>query len=47
MGARPVRRAVQRHVEDPLAEAVIADYRHTLTQALLNVKNGKLTVTCM
>ncbi len=46
-GARNMRRYIQRHVEDPLAEAVIADYRHTLTQALLNVKNGKLTVTCM
>ncbi len=46
-GARNMRRYIQRHVEDPLAEAVIADYRHTLTQALLNMKNGKLTVTCM
>ena len=46
-GARNMRRYIQRHVEDPLAEAVIADYRHALTQALLNVKNGKLTVTCM
>ncbi len=46
-GARNMRRYIQRHVEDPLAEAVIADYNHSLTQALLHVKGGELKVTCM
>lgn len=46
-GARHMRRYIQRHVEDPLAEAVIADYTHTLSHILLNVTDGKLTVTCM
>ena len=43
-GARNMRRYIQRHVEDPLAEAVIADYTHTLTQVRLCVQDGVLTV---
>ncbi len=43
-GARNMRRYIQRHVEDPLAEAVIADYTHTLTQVRLCVQDGALTV---
>ena len=46
-GARNMRRYIQRHVEDPIAEAVIADYHHSLTRIQLHVKDGELKVTCM
>lgn len=46
-GARNMRRYIQRHVEDPLAEAVIADYTHSLSQIRLQVKDGELKITCM
>ena len=46
-GARNMRRYIQRHVEDAIAEAVIADYAHQLSQILLNVKDGEIKVTCM
>ncbi len=46
-GARNMRRYIQRHVEDPIAEAVIADYGRTLSQVRLHIKNGKLTVSTM
>ena len=46
-GARNMRRYIQRHVEDAIAEAVIADYTHQLTQILVNVKDGEINVTCM
>ena len=46
-GARNMRRYIQRNVEDPLAEAVIADYCHTLSQVRLCVRDGKLAVDAM
>lgn len=46
-GARNMRRYIQRHVEDPLAERIIADYTHTLTQACLTVSEGTLCVQAM
>ena len=46
-GARNMRRYIQRHVEDPIAEAVIADYQHELSQIKLHIKNGRLTVTTL
>ena len=46
-GARNMRRYIQRHVEDAIAETVIADYSHRLTQILVNVKDGEIKVTCM
>ncbi len=46
-GARHMRRYIQRHVEDPVAEAVIADYAHSLSQISLHVKDGELKVSCM
>ena len=46
-GARNMRRYIQRHVEDAIAEAVIADYTHNLSQILLNVQDGEIKVTCM
>ena len=42
-----MRRYIQRHVEDPIAEAVIADYQHELSQIKLHIKNGRLTVTTL
>ena len=45
-GARNMRRYIQRHVEDPLAEAVIADYEHTIKHIRLSVANGELSVVC-
>ena len=46
-GARNMRRYIQRNVEDAIAEAVIADYTHSLSQILVHVKDGELKVTCM
>ena len=46
-GARNMRRYIQRHVEDPIAEAVIADYAHTLSHIMVHVKDGELKVTCL
>ncbi len=46
-GARNMRRYIQRHVEDPIAEAVIADYTHALTRITLHVKDGELKVDCI
>ena len=46
-GARNMRRYIQRHVEDPIAEAVIADYTHTLSRILVGVEAGEIRVTCM
>ncbi len=46
-GARNMRRYIQRHVEDAIAEAVIADYAHQLTQILVSVKDGEIKVSCM
>ena len=45
-GARNMRRYIQRHVEDPLAEEVIADYEHTIKHIRLSVANGELSVAC-
>ncbi len=45
-GARHMRRYIQRHVEDPIAEAVIADYAHRLTTITLDVRDGDLAVLC-
>ncbi len=46
-GARNMRRYIQRHVEDPIAEAVIADYGHTLSRIKLHIRDGELKITCM
>ena len=46
-GARNMRRYIQTHVEDKLAELIIADYSHSCTQALISAKDGKLNVVCM
>jgi ATP-dependent Clp protease ATP-binding subunit ClpB/ATP-dependent Clp protease ATP-binding subunit ClpC len=46
-GARNMRRYIQREVEDALAEAIISDRKHTITQIRLSVNGGRLTVDCM
>ena len=46
-GARHMRRYIQRHVEDPLAEAVIADYHRSISQVRLTLRDGQLAVLCM
>ena len=46
-GARNMRRYIQRNVEDSIAEAVIADYAHTLSHIMVHVKDGELKVTCL
>ena len=48
-GARNMRRFIQTHVEDPLAEKIIADVQHTITQiSLTEQENGdSLKITCL
>lgn len=45
-GARNMRRFIQREIEDPLAELIIADYVHRYKSAELSVCDGSLTVRC-
>ncbi len=46
-GARSMRRYIQTHVEDKLAEEIISRYGETITQVSLTVKKGELCITCM
>ena len=46
-GARNMRRYIQTHIEDIIAEKVIADYKRTITKVHLNVHEGEIVVTCM
>ena len=46
-GARNMRRYIQNHVEDKLAELLIADYSRSYTQALISAQDGQLKITCM
>ena len=46
-GARNMRRYIQREVEDMLAEKLLADQKHAITQIRLSVSGGKLTLDCM
>lgn len=46
-GARNMRRYIQNHVEDKLAELLIADYSRSYTQALISEQDGQLKITCM
>ena len=45
-GARNMRRYIQKHVEDALAEIIVSDYCGTYTNATVSVQDGKLKVTC-
>ena len=46
-GARNMRRYIQTHIEDAIAEKVIADYNRTITKVHVSVQNGEIEVTCM
>ena len=46
-GARNMRRYIQTHVEDALAEKIIADYARSITHASVNVKDGKINVEAL
>ena len=45
-GARNMRRYIQTHVEDRLAEQIIADHARKITRAELSVCGDELTVSC-
>ncbi len=45
-GARNMRRYIQRHIEDPIAESIISDSNGTITKIHLSVKDGKLSIDC-
>jgi ATP-dependent Clp protease ATP-binding subunit ClpB len=46
-GARNMRRYIQTHVEDRLAEEIISRYGENITQVSLAVKKGELALLCM
>ena len=46
-GARHMRRFIQREVEDMLAEKILADQKHAITQIRLSVSGGQLVLDCM
>ena len=46
-GARNMRRFIQTHIEDAIAEKVIADYNRTISKVHLNISDGEIVVTCM
>ena len=45
-GARNMRRFIQTHIEDAIAEKVIADYNRTISKVHLNISGGEIVVTC-
>ncbi len=46
-GARNMRRYIQTHIEDAIAEKIIADYNRSITKVRLAINNGEIVVTCM
>ena len=46
-GARNMRRFIQTHIEDAIAEKVIADYNRTISKVYISVDNDEIIVTCM
>ena len=46
-GARNMRRYIQKHVEDMLAEKIISDYSGSYSFAKLTVTDGEITVDCI
>ena len=46
-GARNMRRYIQTHVEDALAEKIIADYKRSITHASVTVTDGELTINAL
>lgn len=45
-GARNMRRYIQKHVEDALAEIIVSDYLNQYTAATISVHEGKIKVSC-
>ena len=45
-GARNMRRYIQREIEDPLAETMIANHQISVERVSLSVADEKITVTC-
>ena len=46
-GARNMRRFIQTHIEDAIAEKVIADYNRTISKVHISVENDEIVVTCI
>ena len=46
-GARNMRRYIQTHVEDALAERIIADVKRSITHASVCVKDGAIWVDAL
>ena len=46
-GARNMRRYIQTHVEDALAEKIVADYNRSITHASVGVTNGEIAVNAL
>ena len=45
-GARNMRRYIQKHVEDALAELIVSDYANQYTKATISVQDGSIHVDC-
>ena len=45
-GARNMRRFIQTHVEDAIAERIIADYNRTITKVDIDLANDELVIEC-
>ena len=46
-GARNMRRYIQKHIEDKLAELIISDYDKSVSVAKIFVRNGELAIECL
>ena len=46
-GARNMRRYIQKHVEDALAESIVSDYMNEYKKATVSVHEGSIKVVCM
>ena len=46
-GARNMRRFIQTHIEDAIAEKVIADYNRTISKVHISIEDGEIAVICM
>ena len=46
-GARNMRRFIQTHIEDAIAEKVIADYNRTISKIHISVVNGEIDIACI
>ena len=47
LGARPLRRVIQRHIEDPLAELIVARQDRPVSRALVSESNGDIHVSLL